>query len=232
MSNTPAFIPPAGLRPVVPVLKSPQGLATGVTVLLALCAVADLVAIASHAYTYSLLGDWESLTLDEARRSDRWAGQSASYQFTALFVTAVVFVIWFHRVRVNAEVFAQDSQTKRAGWAVGGWFIPFGCLWIPRQIAGEVWDASTQAAPDGSRRKVSQAPVTIWWTAWVLAMALRALASVTDRAEIAGPSQDSVGVLLVADSVHFVAAVLAILFVRKLTRMQNIKATQGPRAAA
>ncbi|MBO0510658.1 DUF4328 domain-containing protein [Streptomyces beijiangensis] len=233
MSNTPAFIPPRELRAAgLPVLKSPKGLSVAVTVLLVLCAATDVLSIVAEAHGYRLLGRIGTYTVEEGRRADDRIGLANTFRGQALVCTAVVFIIWFRRVRVNAGVFAPDRVHKGVGWAIGGWFVPIGNLWIPRQVAGEVWDASTQTAPDGSWRKVSQLPVTVWWTAWVSSLLLGRLTMLVDRSDVTGVSRDSMGIAMVTDAVDIVAAVLAILFVRKLTRLQHIKATQGPRAAA
>lgn len=68
----------------------------------------------------------------------------------ALLATATVFIVWFHRVRTNAGVFAPDLQSRGAGWAIGGWFIPIGNLWIPRGVAGDVLRASRHDTCHGS----------------------------------------------------------------------------------
>jgi hypothetical protein len=213
------------------VLKSPGGLSVAVTVLLALCAVTDLLSIAAEARTYGRLGGNGVLTPSEADWWSDWSGLTALFQATALIATAVVFIIWFHRVRVNAGIFAPDSQSKGAGWTIGCWFVPLGNLWIPRQIASEIWEASAQRGRDGSYRPVSQAPVKAWWLTWVSSVILGRFSTVVGGSDIAGPSTSSIGTLLATDAINLAAAVLAILFVRKLTRMQHTRATEGPYAA-
>ncbi|MEV0092017.1 DUF4328 domain-containing protein [Streptomyces sp. NPDC050738] len=227
MSHIPVPSAPPNLY-AGPQLRSPRGLSVAVTVLLAVCLAADLLSIGTEFHIHDMLGG--SISGDEADRADMLLGAVGLVQVLALAATAVVFIIWFHRVRVNAGIFAQDSQSKGAGWAIGGWFIPFGALWIPRQIASDVWNASTQAAPDGSWRKVSQVPVTAWWSAWVLSMALSWVGQGAGRSEVGSVSRSTVELLMAADAADIAAAVLAVLFVRKLTRMQHIKATEGPYA--
>ncbi|MFJ3932457.1 DUF4328 domain-containing protein [Streptomyces sp. NPDC090029] len=149
-----------------------------------------------------------------------------------VLATMVVFIIWFHRVRCNAGVFATDWFTNGTGMAIGAWFIPIGNLWIPRRVAVETWTASQADHLAGSRHQPTT-PVNIWWTGWVASLLLSAVASWRgSRAETAGEVLAAADLMVAADAVAIVAAVLAILFVRRLTHMQHTKAlalSQTPR---
>lgn len=139
--------------------------------------------------------------------------------------TAVVFIIWFHRVRKNADVWALDIHRRTPGWAIGAWFIPIANLWIPRQIAVDVWRASRPDpyAADGTRE---MALLNSWWAVWLAG-------EVTDR--VAGRMYKgattpdawftAAGWALTSYLLIVAAGVLAILFVRRLTSMQHTKAT-------
>ncbi|RST06559.1 DUF4328 domain-containing protein [Streptomyces sp. WAC07149] len=222
--------------PPVQQLRSPQGLATALTVLLLGTAVVNVYSAAANLNTWSLMGDVaadpSSVSDDTLDQSDMLVGVAAGLQWLALAATAVVFVIWFYRVRVNGQVFRPDAFTLGSGWAVGSWFVPLGNLFLPYKVARQTWEASVQLAPDGSFRRVSSAPVTSWWLVWVLSLVLdRVLGVVYVRAE----TPESLGAAsllgVVSDLTVVAAAVLAVQFVRKLTALQNVKATQGPYAA-
>jgi len=221
-----------------PVLRSPNGLATAVTVLLAVVIAVDLFAVLADLNMYSLMGRIVSdgagaVTQAERDRGDALYGVSGLVQIVTLLATAVVFIVWFHRVRVNAEVFAPHAFTKGRGWAIGAWFVPIGNLFLPRRIVREIWDASAQAAPDGSWRQVSQVPLRLWWSLWIASTVLGRIAgSVYSSAEDADAIQQASAVMSASDLLDVTAAVCAILFVRKLSGMQHIKATQGPVALA
>ncbi|WP_328321512.1 DUF4328 domain-containing protein [Streptomyces sp. NBC_00388] len=235
MSHTPAFTPPRNLY-AGPRLKPTRGLSLAVTALLALCAATDVFSVVVHINTYDLLGNVTAdgvaaYTVEEGRRADHLVNLGAVSYGLALIVTAVVFIIWFHRTRKNAEVFAPGIQGRRAGWAVGGWFVPLGSLWIPHGIASDSWDASSPTAADGSRRPAPRALLTAWWTAWVLSLALGRISSVLGRSsDDPVMYRQSVAVMLAGDVVDLAAAVLAVFFVRKLTHMQLTKAAEGPYA--
>ncbi|WP_328374717.1 DUF4328 domain-containing protein [Streptomyces sp. NBC_00440] len=234
MSHTPAFTPPRNLY-VGPRLKPTKGLSLAVTMLLALCAATDVFSVVAHVNMYRLLGGvsdggFASYAVEDGERADRLVGLGSNVYMVALAATAVVFIVWFHRSRKNAEVFAPDIQGRRAGWAIGGWFIPLGSLWIPHGIASASWDASSPAAADGSRRAAPRTLLTAWWAAWVISLVLGKLGSALSRSDDLDAYRQSVGVMLAGDAVDIVAAVLAIFFVRKLTHMQRTKAAAGPYA--
>ncbi|MEV8230940.1 DUF4328 domain-containing protein [Streptomyces sp. NPDC079167] len=226
MAATPAPPTEAGHR-----LRSPLGLSRAVAALLGAVIVSDVVALAAGAHLRSeFAGLGGTLPFDPgpAIRAENLYGMAGGLQALALLATAVVFIIWFHRVRVNAEVFDAGLQPMRPGWAIGAWFIPFGNFWLPRRVAGGVWAASAQTNPDGSWRKVSHAPLDLWWTLWVVATLFSQVASrIYAGSELPSEVRDAVTMVMAADALDVAAAVLAILFVRKLTRMQGERAALG-----
>ncbi|MFD8262078.1 DUF4328 domain-containing protein [Streptomyces griseoluteus] len=185
------FVPPG------PPLRSPVGLGQATVVLLGLVGAGDAVAIWADLARPSVLA---GPVLDIA-------------QGVLLLATAVVYLCWLWRVRVNAEVFDASSQSKARWWTVGGWFIPFVNFWFPRRIVLDAWDAS---APQG--RPSGHGLVDLWWTAWVAGLIADRLLRVEAGA----------GMLAVVDGIDLVAAVLAAGVVLRLTRMQNEKALRGP----
>ncbi|MFH9467997.1 DUF4328 domain-containing protein [Streptomyces clavifer] len=211
-------------------LRSPGGLAKAVVVLLVAVVVADVLSVAAglnvrRVFVAIAGGDMEAygLTLQAHLLHQR----AYSLQLLALVPTAVVFVLWFRRVRLNAEVFDASLQTMRPGWAVGAWFVPVGNFWLPRRVAGGVWAASTRA--DEGRSTVSGTPMNLWWAAWVLDLVFGRYAARTyERAELPREVVDAMGLVVASDVLDIVAAVLAMLFVRRLTAMQGERAAVGP----
>jgi hypothetical protein len=213
-------------------LRSPRGLATATSVLLGVVAVIDLFALYAGTVMHAVAGDLLSRSSDEIDRADALYEVAGNLQLLGTVATAVVFIVWFHRVRTNADVFAQDVCTRSPGWAIGAWFIPVGNLWLPFGIARDIWTASAQTSPDGSWRKVSHAPIRAWWTAWVAALLVNRFGSTMEKnATTPDALQRAADVVMLADALNLAAAALAILFVRKLTAMQDLKATHGPVAA-
>ncbi|GAA0617617.1 DUF4328 domain-containing protein [Streptomyces crystallinus] len=213
------------------VLRSPIGLARATNVLLGAAAATAVLALYAGVVRHRITGDLFAHSAAEINRSDDLYQLAGTLQLSAAAATAIVFIIWFHRVRSNADVFAQDACTMGRGWAIGGWCIPLGNLWIPFTIAREVWTASTQRAPDGSWREVSTRPIKSWWVTWVAALViLRIGTTMEDHAGSAEEFQRATDVLLAGDALMLAAALLAIRFVHRLTTMQHTKAVQGPLA--
>lgn len=222
--------------PAAAVLRSPRGLAVGVAVLLGVSALTALLGSAADLYTWSLMKDVQADPLKVAQSTlegaDVLTSASGALQSLALLATAVVFVIWFHRVRVNGGIFDPGAFTQSSGWAIGAWFIPLGNLFLPYRVAAQSWAASVQLGPDGSVRRVSTVPLTSWWILWVLSRILDAVATVVgSRAQTPETLRTASALGAFAGLTTVAAAALGIVFVLKLTALQNVKAVQGPYAA-
>ncbi|MFI9625444.1 DUF4328 domain-containing protein [Streptomyces sp. NPDC052042] len=214
-------------------LRSPEGLAKALVVLLAAVAVADLLAVAAGQNMRAFLDGGSGAVagkaaIAEADRVDLLYLGAGLLQILTMLAAVVVFIIWFHRVRMNAELFDASAQPMAAGWAIGAWFVPVANLVLPRRIAGGIWAASSPTGPDGVRRAVPTTVMNAWWGMWVGSLLFARYASGVDwRAEEVEEIVHSTGLVMVADALDVVAAVLAILFVRKLTRMQGERAALG-----
>ncbi|MFE0688549.1 protein kinase [Streptomyces xiamenensis] len=208
---------PHGTKPV-------KGLAKTLTWLLVLAAVVS---------TFSL-----SQYIDIAERMTGWGGTDFSgftdsseirsiatlteiIGISALLlqcVMIVVWLVWFHRVRHNAEIFAPGQIRYGKGMAIGSWFIPIGMFFLPRGIARDIWRAShPQAYP-------SMKTVDFWWVLWALWLACLHLPlswgswHVVSNVEAA---RMILGVALVTEFMLFVASIAAIVFVQRLSRLQE-----------
>ncbi|WP_158942798.1 DUF4328 domain-containing protein [Streptomyces sp. ERV7] len=216
-----------GFRPV-------RGLATAVTLLLALAAaaavhglVADIDAF-RHAGGPSPAGGYDARAfrlLDEVR--DRH-GTASSLQLWAMAATAGVFIAWFHRVRTNADALHPRACSTGAGWAIGVWFVPLVNLVMPWLIAREVTCASGRPAREGAARHedvartASLTLLNAWWAAWVASKALLVIGSRLPAADDEmALTHGTSGVWIGIDALNLVAAVLAILHVQQLTRLQQ-----------
>ncbi|MEW2373865.1 DUF4328 domain-containing protein [Streptomyces sp. NPDC006656] len=218
------------------VLRSPKGLATALTWLLGAATVVHLFSAGAGAYEQSWLrgfaGDtrFDDLELSLSSALTLLAGV---LQFLTVLPTVVVFIIWFHRVRSNGGVFRPDVFTLGRGWAIGAWFVPVANLFLPHRIARQTWRASTQYGPDGSERTAPATLLTSWWVLWVLAAVTgRVFSKLYTAAETVDELLSAGSLGIAADLATAIAGVLAVLFVRRLTAMQNTMATEGPYARA
>ncbi|MFD0337453.1 DUF4328 domain-containing protein [Streptomyces sp. NPDC127117] len=227
MPPAPAFIAPQQY------LRSPEGLAKAVVVLLAVVAAADLLAVAAGLNTRRVIAaglenDFAAYDEAEAALADNLSGTAGVLQTLASLATAVVFIIWFRRVRLNAEVFDPSMQPMRPGWSIGARFVPIADLVLPRRIAGGIWTASAQTNTDGSRHTVPATVMNLWWGFWVVSLISSQYATRRSwKAEQPQEILDTTALVVASDALDIVAAVFAVLFVRRLPRMQGERAALG-----
>ncbi|MFJ3235725.1 DUF4328 domain-containing protein [Streptomyces sp. NPDC086787] len=222
-----AVVPPSGL-----VVRSVRPLAIATSALLGLTAAADLFAVYAGIQMHRVSGALFTRSDDEIVRTDDLYQLAGRLQLSGILVTAIVFLLWFYRVRCNADVFVQDVCTRSRGWAIGSWFIPIANLWMPFTIAREIWTASAQTAPDKSWREVSQRLVKAWWTSWIAAVVMARISStLQSRAKTPEALQHAADMTMAADALNLAAALLAIAFVWKLTAMQHPNTTLGTASA-
>ncbi|MER7802529.1 DUF4328 domain-containing protein [Streptomyces parvulus] len=235
---THASIPMPGQHLPAPVpgrvLRSPIGLSHAVTALLGVVIVADLLIVTASLNMRALMGRMASgntVALDEGElsRADYAMAGSVVLYGVALLATAVVFIVWFHRLRQNAEIFAPGALSRSPGWAIACWFIPIANLWIPRGIAADIlWAAQPEPR---SRVPRHRGLLNAWWGAWVWALVFDRFASrAYDAAQGVDAVRDAAGLVAASAGFDMLAAVLAILFVRRLTAAQHEKALAGPAA--
>jgi Domain of unknown function (DUF4328) len=228
LGDSPEPVPAFGSTPGL-WLRSPVGLGRAAAVLLGTVVAADLFAVWADLLQYDATGalaDGETgaAALRRADRADELLGISTSAQGLSLVACVVVYLCWFHRVRANAQVFDPLGHAKSPGWAIGGWFVPVGNLWIPRRITLDIWDASS---PWGTTR--SHTLVNSWWALWLASLFADRVATTGygDDADGAAQLHDGALRLVFSDALDIAAAVLAILLVLRLTRMQHEKAMAG-----
>ncbi|MFE9860290.1 DUF4328 domain-containing protein [Streptomyces sp. NPDC005780] len=196
--------------------------------LLGAVAAADAVSIAAgiharHVFAEGAADDF--LRYDEAAldRADMLYRFSGSPQMMTFLAAAVVFLVWFRRVRLNAEVFDARAQPMRPGWSIGAWFIPVANFFLPYRVASGIWTASTPAG----RPVASRALLNAWWAGLI---GSRLFGVWAERRYAAAEEVDEVldgfGLVIAADVLDIAAAVLAILFVRRLTAMQGERAAR------
>ncbi|MFD9466819.1 DUF4328 domain-containing protein [Streptomyces sp. NPDC060027] len=212
-------------------LRSPVALGKATAALLGLVIAADVFALWADNTMFAVSGaladgEFGDAVQRRADHADSLYAVAGNAQMVTLVAAVVVYLIWFLRVRVNAEVFNPFGHTKSRAWAGWGWFVPVVNLWFPRRIMLDIWDAS---GPAGARN--GRGLVQTWWTFWIIGLlANRASFTAYRKAETAQEIQDAVGKVIFADLLDIVTAGLAILVVLRLTRMQDRKAHEGPGA--
>lgn len=167
--------------PAPPVAESPTALVTmGFTKTVAGFLFATAVAFGIAAGAYLDAGDEYAAYLDSPPPpSDDISASLAAdgvYGLAALgmLVSAVLFLVWFNKAYKAAATRGATGTKWSSGWSIGGWFIPFANLAIPKLVMNEIDRISHPAngiPPIGERWK-DQPRLTssdLWWASWILA---------------------------------------------------------------
>ncbi|MEV7781197.1 DUF4328 domain-containing protein [Kitasatospora sp. NPDC088351] len=217
--------------------RSPHGLAVALFVLLGLDGLISLGLVATDLWAHTFYGrlidgtdDVDSGLLDTlSTLSDGLSGLAA----LAMVATAVVFVIWFYRVRQNADLLTPNGHRLGKGWTIGAWITPLVHLWFPWRLMVDCWQASAPPAADGRRRTMPQTVLTLWWSAWVGSLVIGRISNTLADSSDLDIVRGAVLLEAVGETISLVAAVLAIVVVHRLTSMQQARRTMiDPFAAA
>jgi hypothetical protein len=219
----PPYAAPPGPRP-----RPPAALARATAVLLGLVIATGLFACGTDLLEMDVAGDVAdggtgADLIERADQADTLFAAAGTAQGVALVVTAVVALCWLWRIRVNAEVFDASRHRLRRGWTIGAWFCPVVNLWFPRRIVADSWDAST---PWGVRS--GHTLVNAWWTVWLADLFVGRFADRSHRrAGTADELREAAGSMLFSDCLGVAAAVLSLVVVTRLTRLQERKVLSG-----
>ncbi|MFD8364400.1 protein kinase domain-containing protein [Streptomyces hygroscopicus] len=144
---------------------------------------------------------------------------------TALTVTVVMvlWLIWFRTAYINSTRLNPGRLRFGSGYAVGAWFIPVAQLWLPKQIANDIWTASVPPGPGRRGRAVLH-----WWWAFFVVMFLFAPVSGFGGlvGDFATDQRPAVAIKIIDDGIGFLAGVLAFCVVRRISKMQERRAAQ------
>lgn len=228
---------PAG-GPAPRPLQPPRPLANAVSAALAVIIVFLLVDMVWNLTLYAALESATAGSYGSAYRDlrDEQAGTDAM-AFIALLLmvpTIVLWVVWFWRVRTNAEVFAPGRVRHPVGMAIGCWFIPVGNLFLPKQITNDIWAAGVDPVSAGGwpGQRAARVPgvLNAWWTLWVVQLVSYYLLSWSSWYEAGSVSaaRGQVALTILQDLAGIPAAVLAIAMVLRLTRQQEQRMARQP----
>lgn len=213
-------------------------LALATVVLLGLNAASVLGTLPSSLMQLELLDRMEtsSATEEEITANDAREQALGIAKLALYVVTAIVFLVWFHRAYANLESFGHAR--RHPSWAVGGWIVPILSLFRPFQITREIWNASdperASSAGEDARDDVdlydaTPSLVAIWWASWLLG---NVVGQISFRLSMAVTSIDGLRAATMAqiasDLVTMISAPLAILVVREITRRQEIVGARPP----
>jgi hypothetical protein len=137
-----------------------------------------------------------------------------------------IFIAWFKRAYENAPALGAPFLRHRRGWAIAAWFVPIIAWFWPKQMANDAWRASDPEMPRNEPFWLDRPVAGLvdqWWAAWVVASLASNAWSRLDPTTIDDFRVATV-VAIVAQAAYVVAAVLCILFIRRLTAREEAKA--------
>jgi len=201
--------------------------------------VAEIVARFVQADQLRTLQATGLVTQQQLDRGDGWVSGTSAIGGLLFLATVIVWCIWQHHTQVNAVVLSGGGLGFTPGWAVGWWFIPIANLWKPFQTVRELWKASHGG---GWRTIATWSVLGWWWGTWIAGWLNIQLGSNTHVGVLFGSSvnieQVSVGEAISVDrwrvvwlGFRVVAAVLAIVIVRSVERLQRKAEAAGVGAA-
>ncbi|MEU1728912.1 protein kinase [Nonomuraea sp. NPDC005692] len=149
-------------------LRPATGYRIAAHVLLALFALVSVSIVINQFDVADDAGRWyDAETYDGIRDFNEMVSQIMLVaQIVAGLGLTACWLLWFSQVRAVAERLAPGRLRYRPSMAVYGWFIPIGNLWLPKQIADDIWHASS---PPG--RSGTTAPAGLlhtWWALWLV----------------------------------------------------------------
>jgi hypothetical protein len=157
-------------------------------------------------------------------------------------ISGILFAVWFYRAYQNLPAL-RTSGRLATGWAIGAWLVPIVSLFMPKQIANDIWRTSDPSLPENPGNlwlggKV--APIVHWWWGLWIGGSFAPLLALPFM--FAGIDPDNPGPLfarlfgLFMTSIgigRVLAGALAIPVVIRMTERQEQRATQlnVPRAS-
>ena len=180
-----------------------------------------LTCAATSAWTVSAELDRAGYADDNQSKAfgfDHHVATARGASFTALLLTAVVFITWHYRMLRRLELSRGELLRHSTGWVIWGWFVPLVNLVRPKQMFNDAWRAT---APTTTPRPRVALRVHLWWACWLLSLVISAVGTNLSR-----DTPDDVAradrVLALADSLTVLAAVLAVAVVLGLSRRASL----------
>lgn len=175
------------------------------------------------------------LSQDAYRETEVWANErrmqlAAAGGLLALVAAAVAFLALLFRANRNARALGVAELAHRPIAAVLWFFVPIVNLWRPYRITREIWLAS-EPRPRGPWFLARPSRIVpAWWAAWLAYVAVEWMARrIAGRSPDVGDLVTATRLELLACSVGFLAAALAIRLIRELTWRQEERRRLWPR---
>ena len=157
---------------------------------------------------------------DDVRDAVAATNGLAGLHFVLFLAIAVLWMIWMWRAATNTSLLRRYKPRFANGFAIGGWFIPFAFWVIPGMHMYDI-DKGSGPVPRPGERPRGSGLLVVWWITFVLGWIGSGTGQVTvkyGRRYDASSFDSRNAIFLAAMVLMVVAAVLAILVVRRITR--------------
>lgn len=158
----------------------------------------------------------------EIAATDAMAGMLAVLQIIVSVATAIAWLFWQYRAYANLRLVGSRQTEYTPGWSVGYWFVPIINLLRPHNIVTELWHRSESRNDAGAMTKRSVGLISGWWICYISgALTGRLYSSVESSATTVSDYMYAARIGIVSTAATFAAAVLAIMVVRRIVRLQD-----------
>lgn len=205
--------------------KSPRRRANVALGVLVAIVLVDLFAVWSSQAEHALLGRIGAgafVSDDELNSSDSRQVLVGYTQFGLYVLCVIKFLSWFVQSYRAAEALGANGLRFSSRWAIGAWFVPILNLFRPKQIANDIWRASSPELPLARQRAWESlnppAVLMLWWLAFLVSGWAGNVTRAYADAETVEELQKLDRAWMVADSIDAFAALLAIVVVTMITR--------------
>ena len=97
---------------------------------------------------------------------DDFVEASAGWLLIVHLIAFILLVIWAWRATKNLESWGAPLKWS-PGWAIGGWFVPIGNLWIPYQVVRDAWSLVPDESPNSDNQNRNGAWLLSFISFWV-----------------------------------------------------------------
>ena len=158
--------------------------------------------------------------LPEAEAFDATTSTIAAVSLLALLFAAIAYLAWLSRAVENAPALEAGTPPHSPRGAIGWWFVPFANFVVPYQIVADLHDRlGATATADRAR------PLLLgWWLTWIGGNLIGTAAGRAGSDTIDGLRVQYM-VSMAGDALSIVAAVLAILVIRRIVEREDVRAT-------
>ncbi|MBT5230284.1 MAG: DUF4328 domain-containing protein [Methylococcales bacterium] len=140
-------------------------------------------------------------------------------------VTAVTFLRWFHQAYRNLLTIGVEGLKYSPGWTIFGFIIPIVSLFIPFQIAKEIWQGSFTkhpSQPDDWKKQTTPITIKAWWGFFVCASLTAFMsAQVMARTQSVTHIVQAIEGIIISNFMSILSAWFAIQMIKTITQLQR-----------